>query len=420
MGLPGAAGLVLAGFETAQSARDLACWAYRYNQWSLASRFLGNDGVINPQNLLDFYLFNGAMNDLCRDSPTPAEVLDPPPGNGQCLTRYRVTTTWSVRSISSGQRFTETRAFEMSGALGGLREIPRNPNSDFWGIEIRRGIGTNDLGWDRITDAYNRAFWDGFQFTILEIIRVDGLPDNCGFGSPFPRYRDPVPPPDDPPPPIIINYNDGNPPDQFDADVTFNNDGSITIGSPGGDFIFAPRFDPSGRLFFSPTFNSPNFSPPPGNWTPPPAGEPGGAASQERVETVINNTERIETTLERVEEKIGKCCPKISECEPQFVGSGSSLVTIAEREIAYVKLVLTVIPDNVRTQAGGNAPDVYYSGWYSFGEGGTAGDRNAVHFQENLYVAPCGCDTFSFTLYEGFVGSLTLFLKPVQNESSQS
>jgi hypothetical protein len=416
-GLPGAAGLVLAGFETARSARDLACWAYRYNQFTLFARFLGVDGVLSPNNLIDFYLFNGAMNDLCRESPTPAEVLEPPYAGGQCLTRYRVTTTWSARFIATGVRITETRSFEMDGALGGLRELPRDPVNPFWGIQIRRGIGTANPDWDAITDFYSRAFYDGFQFTLLEVIRVDGLPDNCGSPIPIPRYRDPVPPDSDPPPPIIINPNDGNDTFITNGDVVFNNDGGVSVNFGGGSFNFSPRLDPSGNFFFSPTFNGPNFNAPSGNYTPPPAGEPGGAASTERVETVINNTERIETTLERVEEKLVPCCFALNECTPIAFGSAQSRVAQVEGEIAYVSLSLTTIPNNVRTQAGVDAPDVYYSGWYSFGIEGTAGDRNAVHFEENFYPAPCGMNTFSYTLYTGFSGFLTIYVKPSQNET---
>lgn len=420
MSLPGAAGLLTAGFDTYRDARNSACFVYRNDLYGVLSRYLASQGVtaLTPQALADIYLFNGMMNDFCRDSPSPAQLFETPYSGGQCLTSYRVVTAWSARFISNGVINSGGGEFIMPGALGAIQEFDIDPGQqEFWGIRIANGLGTNTPGFSQITTAYNKALWDSFTFQLISVQRVDNQPDNCGDPAPFPiyNYYDPGSAP--PPPPVRLPPPGNGPPPEVDVDVNFNFDGSITVG--GGNFRidFSPSVDNSGGLFFNPSYTGGGFNAPSGSYTPPPAGEPGGAASTERVETVINNTERIETNTERIEEKLKPCCPPLAECTTVILGSAQSRVVTVNGEIAYVSLNLVTIPSNVRTQAGVSAPDVYYSGWYSFGSGGSAGVRNAVHFEQNFYPAPCGCDSFSYTLYEGFEGSLTVYVKPVQNET---
>lgn len=74
-----------------------------------------------------------------------------------------------------------------------------------------------------------------------------------------------------------------------------------------------------------------------------------------------------------------------------------------------VDFQLNDIPVNAKVQSGGGAPDVYYAGWYCFGSGANQGDRNPISYERNTFYPPDGVQNFTYTLQQGYTGTVTVY-----------
>ena len=78
-------------------------------------------------------------------------------------------------------------------------------------------------------------------------------------------------------------------------------------------------------------------------------------------------------------------------------------------ELAFVRVTLTNVPTNIRTQWGDGAPNIIYAGWFEFQGEGYNFPRNPIHFNQNLYPTPEGATGYAYTLYEGITGFATVY-----------
>lgn len=78
-------------------------------------------------------------------------------------------------------------------------------------------------------------------------------------------------------------------------------------------------------------------------------------------------------------------------------------------ELEFVKVTLTSIPNNAKTQYGDGAPNVIYAGWFEFQVDGSSFPRQPIHFSDNIYKRPDGATGYAYTLYNGFNGFATVF-----------
>lgn len=79
--------------------------------------------------------------------------------------------------------------------------------------------------------------------------------------------------------------------------------------------------------------------------------------------------------------------------------------------LVYVYLDITTKPANAKSQWGAGAPDVFYCGWFEFLINNQAVNRQPVHFENNVFIAPENANGYAYTLYVGFQGKATSYIK---------
>jgi hypothetical protein len=175
--------------DAIRSARDGICAAYRQTPgW-----FTNNAGLIHP---IVRDAMNG-MDNLCSDKPLPPPATLPFSG-GQCATSYDVT----FRATNPTTGATSTFVRRRLGRIGGLKvvNIAIEPATETairrWSFFYAQSDANPQGIEDPITDISERLG----TYSIVNIVRVDGLPDSCG--NPIA-----IDPPSDRSSPVTINVN---------------------------------------------------------------------------------------------------------------------------------------------------------------------------------------------------------------------
>jgi len=139
---------------------------------------------------------------VCDIPPEDAPPIPPPTfEGGQCEgVAYRCFAVVTIDDGSTCQVLPETELAVLNGPIGGLRSVPDNqPGSpgSFWFLDHQNGsfaLGRNG------TQNCGSAGWSN-----LRVVRVDGLPDDCGDPGPdIPDDTDPIEVP------VTIVYGDNN------------------------------------------------------------------------------------------------------------------------------------------------------------------------------------------------------------------
>lgn len=139
---------------------------------------------------------------LVCDTPVPP-TKTPPFQGGQCFTSYNVSGVYNVVEKSTGNTFQATFNILVTGQVNGLSVSNPGPITS---LDLQFTQPNGQSGTANITSLGNQFDINGQAIT--NIVRSDGLPDNCG--------NPPVPPPPPPPPgsnvqPTNVTYinNDG-------------------------------------------------------------------------------------------------------------------------------------------------------------------------------------------------------------------
>lgn len=400
-----------------EAARAAACSLYqRYPRW-LTGDYSGLD-VPSPQRFLwDF---------ICRDEPPPVLPPGSPPPfvGGQCCdVVYRVIVQVNVDGNAT------TVALDRLGKIEGIKF---------------RTVGTSDADYQRaaylisseaqtcrpvIEDLLGSVDADGggvLEATVINIVRLDGQPDECGDRPP--EFPDLLPEPEDLNFPINVNI------DGFDISVpvsipftvyppivNFAPEFSVNIGG------MRVTFDLGGVNF---TFNSPGNPPripdgndprPPSSQPPPvrpPSGSPGGACPDVDLTPVIARLIPIQSDVAVTRENV-ELLLDCDRCRRPEIGSpqlgvqklppaSSGIVPLPDRT-AWVGIDILEMPELPRTQIGLDAPNVYYAGWFSMGSGDNNGERGAIRYRSNAYPVEEGITNFTYTLYPGYKGEVTVW-----------
>ena len=201
--------------------------------------------------------------------------------------------------------------------------------------------------------------------TRIELVRVDGNPDNCG-NPPAEYPPDPVRQPPD----FTRNYTYNIYNTQGDVINQVNGDLNLDINS---NLTFPITINVSGIKFIIDYDGIKLPPPPPGNKPEPNDDDP----------NTIVITEPPEVAVKKTFNDI----------------------------LLYVTLDVTQKPTNAKTQWGAGAPDVYYCGWFEFLINGQAVNRQPVHFISNVFIAPDNANGYAYTLYVGFKGKAKAYLE---------
>lgn len=373
----------------ARGAKDALCNCYRnYPEWTSA--------VVDPvYSIMNIPL----LEDLCRNNRRNLQTEIPSSATGgQCAVNYYARVRfWGTGFGTPPPAFDTGWRLATENALRG--PITTTVRDTTGGGQTSREIfATTALG-QKI-----RVGLEGGRNTItahaVEYYRVDGLPDTCG-NPPIPPVRvppvgdiyvpTPIPTPNGPViVPIIV-------PVGVLVKPTFQlNIGAVNINIDLGGVYLTPAPDAPKT---NPRGTDPNPVQPPGGpiVVRPPVDDPDDNDGKPippatDLTPVLNELEKVKSYTRR---------PKTSSATEIVAFGGSGTYDLPERA-TFVKLKVVEAPPNIRSQSGGLlGPTVYHQGWCAFGKSKEYGERIPISYEENAFPVPVGCDSFSWTLYDG-------------------
>lgn len=332
--------------DIANKAANFACGIYKnYPDWAKGSG--------SAADMLD-----GLWSGLCDGRPPGLPNASPPFTGGQCLVSYNVHIEYKPNSsFESFGNATYTLPGKILGYI-----------ADTGKVEIIYASGSAT---QPVASGYSATGWLVTAFTVS---RADGLPDDCG--NPPGRYPSTgspsiselsssitVPLPTG----LIPSFDVGLVNVDLDAGITVNV-GSVNVSFNFDGVTFSPRFgvDFGGSRNPSVDGDSPN--------TPPLYLPPTASNYDEGDEGEANSGDQ----------------------------SGIS-------NLRWVKIDLTEVPGNAKTEWGNGAPDIYYAGWFEWRAVGCSLPRCPIHFQNNVFQAPEGVEGYAFTLKQGYKGRVRVY-----------
>lgn len=369
--------------NTANAAANAVCGLYQQYPAGVIPSFG------DPTGLGSFT--DGLLNRLC----SPRGQVPPSPSSpfsgGQCeCVNYNVTYSYTGFGIPPGGGVQP-----LAGPIQGIKVNTLSSGSKQYVVVY----GADGCGGVREFGVINSSLPGDVK--IDGVARIDGLPDNCGQLPP--AY-----------PPVQI------PPSAFQP--------NITVGLPGGNvsipvtiiptvirpsFEFRPEinvdvgginvnFNLGGIDFTLDNSGGPSITLPPGDSRPVP---PPSTPPKEPYPKPCDLTE-----VQRKLDEIKKCaCTKKKVLRNATYGAAEGRTVSVPPETKYA-VVSGVASSGVKIQiAEGNAPDVYYMGWATWGLSAPGGERVPLNFQSVGLEAPERATTFSYSLSYGSTANLTIY-----------
>lgn len=334
---------------------------------------------------------DGLLNRLCAPRgkvPTPPAL---PFNGGQCeCVQYRVGGTRTGFGLPDG-----TFDLFAFGPIGGIVNNKTGGNDNRYGF-FAGAAACNG----RVFVPVIQSALDG-TVTITSVVPFPAVPDNCG--------DPPVEYPIVPIPPIEFNptINVGLPGLTVPVQVTV----IPTVFAPLT--VFRPEFNVDvgginvninlGGIDFAINNNGgPSVTLPPGDTRPIP---PPSVPPKSLPPTACDLTEVIDLL-----EDIKECaCREEKVVKTLVFGLARGRSIALPVDTKYVTLT-AIAASGVKMQVGeGNAPNVYYLGWYSFGVGAQAGEKLGLNFEQCGILAPDGSTNFAYSLNFGTQAVLTVY-----------
>ena len=371
--------------------------------------FLTDIGTVNE-------LLNGQrllMDTLCNDSQKTPPPPSPPFSGGQCACQdYRISFQTQVENNTPSQVVT----FVTKGPIGKVQIKPGDPSI----LGFSRGAPACPLSYFPIFSGNAQEIGAG-RFRVLNFSAspIDGQSDICpslppSYPQPFvpPGALDrtvnfPVSPTINAPvsvkivPTFIPVVNIFRP--ELNVDV-----GGIRVNVSLGGFTFSPNVAlPVGVSV--PSVRFPVTSPSPIAVNPPPS--PGGGS--------FDPTEVLRQ-IERVRTSVGACCPPkpAKEDDPLYINKTTSSGSLEAGSIVVpdgtykVTLLMTVIPQNAKSQYGGGEADIYFAGSAWFSSSASLGDRNPIDAQFKQFIPYNELqNSFVWSYNVGYKGIATVYYK---------
>lgn len=187
---------------------------------------------------------------LCNQEPPEQPSLDPiDPGftGGQCVTPYDIYVKFTQRAWDGACITTEEKPSSAFNKMGPIHGIRKEVTSGRAALIVSHGAGLEfEIYGYTDTGPPGSCPADFPSYRIDNVVRRDGLPDNCGDPEPLPPP--PPPPPDSSTVTVPITYTDNSSNDvTVDVQFTLGNlqidiDGSISVPFT---LSFAPEFNVS-------------------------------------------------------------------------------------------------------------------------------------------------------------------------------
>lgn len=360
-------------------------------------------------------------------SPRPEPPTLPFPG-GQCPAYYWV--TYRAKYLRNpGEGFDETIEFQSPflGPISGIKSVD-SPVAGTPYITRRDSILFDGGRQERSVQQYTIA--GGFEgsTSIVSVRRTDGQPDRCGDLMPvYPTTPEPQAPDIE----IVTNINIGGVnvsvpiaivPLIFSPTLAFSPQILVTVGPIALHFGIdgidvslpaSPRNPPrlpAGRdprtIPPLPRFPSPPQAP---DTSLPPTAAPPIAAEPCDLTPILDYLNDV-IQPELIELLDCDRCdvePGDSSWTQNIIYTGQSGNLIIPAKCKFIRLELVTIPTTKKSQAGGEADNVIYAGWHTLVQWNGHYPRQPIHYQFNVLEVPPGCEYYSFTLYNGYIGRIT-------------
>lgn len=375
--------------RVANAGKSFACGLYKLNPGAIIS---------NPIN----DLIRASWDGLCGDDPSN---LPPPPTSqfqgGQCVgVAYSVKVRFLQREDYFGTIY-ETEYTRQQGAFYVVNSVFVDKRNGRVSLFVNcNGYNSPNSGGGDI-EMYGQN--SNITLTILEIevIRLDGQPDNCG--NPPKSY----PPPYSPPaggynsPPTIVNYNDGS-----DFTVNFN-----LVPPTGSDYKKPPDIcltvswgGADVELCFPPDA-LPNFG-----------GDGGGGEDIQNLIDLVNSLKNDFDDFNNDFDDFNSdfdfnndppdfdTDPDINKDkkEPEKKGEEDNI-----EGLIGVKISLTAFPSDAQF----GTPNIYFAGWLTFKLQNGYIKRTPINFEVGYFPAPPGATGYAYTLVKGAEGEITVYTK---------
>lgn len=332
------------------AAASLAC-----GLWSSYPAFMAGTGINDPSTQMMSALYDRMCKPRNQEPPPPQKPFN----GGQCnCVQYRINYT---NYLGGSEWYTaDTTQY---GPLSGPSIEGDGPNKSYGLYVGAPGCGERHRynfisGFENWAIAPNAAFC-----TINSITRVDGSPDDCG--DPPPQY-----------PPVVVPPGDLT----TNAPVTINNTSVVVPVTIIPTTIVAPvyirptlnvdvggvnvNFDLGGLTISLPNPSGGDKTLPPGKdpRTNPPTSRPPLGGTNIDLKPIERKLDALKDLLDQVKE-----CACGGESgvtlQGQTLGSGTSGWFDLPVDTVAVVVTVTKLAENVKTEKGLTAPDVYYAGW---------------------------------------------------------
>lgn len=364
---------------------------------------------------------------VCPTDIAPPPAPPAPQSTGQCGTQYDVVVSYTRSERVNNVYQPPVTQQETIVALGRIRNLELRTDSAGTTafLVLIRGRSGNPDGIDTTTVASWTPVtrFQLLESSILSITRRDGRADNCG--------SQPIQYPVAAPPvsrtnfnttinidnqvlnvPVAVVFNQFNATAQIDPTLSIDVGGlRFTFTMEGIDIAIAPTIPVSPAPIY-PDIRVPADRPP--VYVPP---TPGGGGSTD-LTPVLNAIANVDADLELVRDEV-LLLQDCDRCNRPPIGDPRLAVTTLTSfnsgvinlppNAVWLSVEQTQLPSNVSVQSGGSAPNVIFSGWYSFGSSIAGGDRHPIHYQSAVYPVPEGMTVCALTLYLGHSATIRIY-----------
>ena len=345
--------------EIVEAGRKFYCNLYQNHPAWVVARTFKNQSIILR-----------SLDQMCQDETYIPPVPDNDFEGGQCVTPYIVTTFHNVNSDI------QTRTHRLWGAISPIRYIFAGSGTDSEGNVFKTWVAQIYDGYGQVSGSAVSPFFTisgdleppgGYDIRIVDIVREDGLSDDCGNPPTFA----PEPPPDDSDirgDQTIVNV-DG---DSYTYNVVVNRDGDNFIGFPPVINVSGVTLNVDVTGIFVNGDNS---------------GQPSGDDDDNGVTKTYlpEKPPTAETIPVPVEE---------SEEEEEVENLVALIINITEK------------PRNAKIVSGRGAPNIIYAGWVEFKIKRNYFPRTYIDFEDNYFPAPAGADGYAVTFKVGYSGRI--------------
>lgn len=399
------------GTSTADGLRNVANTAANFVCDAYQNYSEATTGFSDPTGIGQFN--NALFSRLCSPrSKTPASPPSVPFTGGQCASSlYKVVITYTSPGIAGGSPQTGT-FFNVPGPIGGYVQKKSGASSYAYGL----GCGTNSSypqGFLSVVDGSPNNV-EPVKITNVSVTVTSGA-NNCG----------------DPPASYPYSSVTNN---AYNSTTTVNVGAGASITVP---IIFAPvlvkanayidaqatvkvgpfnvTFDMGGINVY-PNFNFTSDKNQPDNskypTLPPTSGNqntdnsPPGQTIQPCDLTGVNTKlDAIKTELDDVKD----CsCPVTSTVSTVSLGSGVDGYTALPSNCIKVSINVGTTPANSKQQkSNGSEPNVYFCGYYYWGDGTGRTQRIPISFLQSVVYPPAWATAFGWNLYLGYSATIT-------------